>query len=55
MSYLDRNSVDKSVSKLYYALYCAQMNADWKKADEIQKKLRELEEKEKRNSRIDVA
>lgn len=44
--------MDKMISKLYYDLYRAQMHADWKKADEIQKKLRQLEEQEKR---IDVA
>ncbi len=48
--------MDKQISKLYYDLYCAQINADWKKADEIQKKLRELEAKEEadRGKRIDV-
>ena len=38
--------MDKEISKLYYDLYRAQMHADWKSADLIQKKLRELEAKE---------
>ena len=47
--------MDKQISKLYYDLYVAQMDADWKKADEIQKKLRQLEEQENKDKRVDVA
>lgn len=43
---------EEPISKLYYDLYVAQIRKDWKTADKIQRRLRELEEREKR---IDVA
>ncbi len=49
---MNKQTLDASLSQLYYELYKAQMTRDWEKADKIQKRLSELEKEEKR---FDVA